>query len=74
MHAGLLERIELHQAQPGTWGISASAGIKLPLDFVLAYWMVHEVADTHRLLQEIHDLLLPGKKLLVVEPRLHVTE
>ena len=35
--------------------------------------MVHEVPDQRRLLSEIHACLTPGGKLLVAEPRLHVS-
>ena len=47
-------------------------GVKERLDFVLAFWMVHEVRDPGSLLQEIYAALRPGAMLLVVEPIIHV--
>ena len=41
-------------------------------DFVLAFWMVHEVPDRPRFLGELAALLRPGGLLLVAEPILHV--
>ena len=64
--AGMMERIEFVQSTPYCLGITS------PLDFVLAFWMVHEVPDGQRLFLEIHNLLRPGGLMLVAEPRLHV--
>jgi ubiquinone/menaquinone biosynthesis C-methylase UbiE len=65
--AGLLERI-----QPLA---CASDHIRVggPLDFALAFWMVHEVRQPEPFLQEIHAALKLGGKLLIVEPRIHVS-
>lgn len=64
--AGLEDRIILHRVEP------EGLGLTTPLDFCLAFWMVHEVPDQGRLFGEITALLKPGGKILVVEPRLHV--
>ena len=45
---------------------------KLSLDFVLLFWMLHEVPDAERLIREIHEMLAPGGRLLFVEPIVHV--
>lgn len=45
---------------------------KLSLDFVLLFWMLHEVPDAERLIREIHEMLVPGGRLLFVEPVVHV--
>jgi ubiquinone/menaquinone biosynthesis C-methylase UbiE len=63
---GLTDRIEFHQCAPDRIGIAG------PVDFVLAFWMVHEVADRHAFLREIRTLLRPGGHLLIAEPRGHV--
>jgi ubiquinone/menaquinone biosynthesis C-methylase UbiE len=42
-------------------------------DFVLTFWMVHEVPDQGRLLAEVRGMLKPGGAFLLVEPLLHVT-
>jgi ubiquinone/menaquinone biosynthesis C-methylase UbiE len=66
--AGLLRRIRLHQCGPDSLGL-ADAG---PLDFVLAFWMIHEVPSRALMLGEVFDVLRPGGRLLAVEPRGHV--
>ncbi|MEW6218796.1 MAG: methyltransferase domain-containing protein [Thermodesulfobacteriota bacterium] len=43
-----------------------------PLDFALAFWMLHEVPAPRPFLTEIRQLLKKGGRLLVVEPRGHV--
>ena len=43
------------------------------VDFALTFYMVHEVRDTRRLLFQIKDCLKPGGKLLIAEPKIHVT-
>ena len=68
--SGLLERIELQRCSPASLGLSEAA----PLDFVLAFWMVHEVPDAAHLMAEVCAALRPGGRLLVVEPRGHVGE
>jgi ubiquinone/menaquinone biosynthesis C-methylase UbiE len=65
--AGLLPRIQLHRSTPDRIGVAE------PLDFVLAFWMVHEVREPEPFLREIYDLLRPAGQLLVVEPKIHVS-
>jgi len=48
-------------------------GVSEPIDFALAFWMVHEVKPRRAFLQEIYALLKPGGKLLIVEPIIHVS-
>lgn len=43
------------------------------MDFALAFYMVHEVPNAEAFLMEIVSLLKPKGKLLVVEPKLHVS-
>jgi ubiquinone/menaquinone biosynthesis C-methylase UbiE len=47
-------------------------GLEGPLDFVLAFWMLHEVGDPKAFLAEIRSALKPGGRLLMVEPKVHV--
>lgn len=63
---GQLTRIVLHQAD--------SSGLLLegPFDVVLAFWMMHEVADQEALLSELWDVLKTGGLLLIAEPKMHV--
>ena len=51
---------------------SNSIGVDGPIDFALAFWSAHEVPDLRRFLVEVHDCLVDGGKLLVVEPKGHV--
>ena len=64
--AGLQDRVELHQGGRERIGLSAR------VDFVLAFWMVHEVPNAVALFAEMREALNPDGKLLLVEPRLHV--
>jgi SAM-dependent methyltransferase len=65
---GLLERIRVQECGPGSLGLSEAP----PLDFVLAFWMVHEVPDAAHLMAEVCAALRPGGRFLLVEPRGHV--
>src|SRR2546427_776720 len=64
--AGVKDRVELHVCGRGRIGLSAH------VDFVLAFWMVHEVPSPVALFAEVHEALNPDGKLLLVEPRFHV--
>ena len=60
-------RVEKHLCQHDRIGISQKA------DFVLAFWMVHEVPDQKRMFRELKELLSPGGRIMVIEPKMHVT-
>jgi len=64
---GLESRIVTHKSDPDRIGISEK------VDFALAFYMVHEVPNAEAFLMEIVSLLKPKGKLLVVEPKLHVS-
>ena len=66
--AGLLTRIALHHCAPDTLGLDAK------FDFILAFWMVHEVPDRSHLLTELRSLLKEKGTFLLVEPLVHVTK
>ena len=51
---------------------SDSLGPSEPVDFILAFWMVHEVSDREAFLEELRGLLKPDGALLIVEPKVHV--
>jgi len=53
---------------------SAELGLDIEADFVLAFWMVHEVPDKVLFLKNIFNILKAGKKLLIAEPYLHVSK
>ena len=41
------------------------------IDFALNFWMLHEVESQETLVKQIYDLLNPGGKYLIAEPRIH---
>lgn len=66
--AGVADRIVLHRCR------KESLGVEGPADFALAFWMAHEVPDKSRFFKEILALLKTRGRLLVVEPKYHVTQ
>ena len=64
---GLSSRIRIRLCE------RASLGVDEMVDFVNAFWMVHEVPDTREFLKQIHSVLKPQRKFLVAEPKLHVS-
>lgn len=62
---GLSSRIRFHRSGEDRIGIEEK------LDFALAFYMIHEVPNREAFLREIHGLLKPGGRLLVVEPKFH---
>jgi ubiquinone/menaquinone biosynthesis C-methylase UbiE len=42
-------------------------------DFVLAFWMVHEVRDREIFMRQVREIMKPGGRFLFVEPKLHVS-
>lgn len=66
--AGVMSRVRLHLVD--------SAGLHLEdlFDFVLAFWMMHEVPDQKRMIKEIRGVLRGGGLFLLVEPKWHVKE
>lgn len=65
---GLAKRIIPHRAKPDSINIST------PVDFVLAFWMVHETPDPESFFNEVAAILKPSAKLLYTEPAFHVPE
>jgi len=65
---GLAARIIPHLCEP------ESLGVTTPADFILAFWMIHEVADPANFFLEIMTVLKHSAKLLYAEPALHVSE
>jgi 2-polyprenyl-3-methyl-5-hydroxy-6-metoxy-1,4-benzoquinol methylase len=51
-----------------------SLGLNTQVDFVLAFWMVHEVPNPFLFFKEIRSLLQFSAKLLLSEPILHVNQ
>ncbi len=51
----------------------ADYGFDSEIDFILAFWMVHEVPDQEAFFKSLYTALKPGGKLLIAEPFVHVT-
>ena len=65
--AGVADRVIPHRCQ------KESLGVEGPADFALAFWMAHEVPDKPRFFREIFAFLKQEGRLLLVEPKYHVT-
>lgn len=46
--------------------------LREPIDFALAFWMVHEVKNIPFFFEQIHSALKKGGKFLYAEPKMHV--
>ncbi len=68
---GLLDRIDARVSQKISLMLDDIAG---KIDFVLAFAVVHEVPDKERLLSEIWNTMKEGGKLLIAEPKAHVSK
>ena len=64
----LSERMVYHRCMPDRIGLDEGVG----LDFILAYYMVHETPDPTVFLLEMKRYLKADGKILIVEPRFHV--
>jgi ubiquinone/menaquinone biosynthesis C-methylase UbiE len=60
-------RITLHKCEQDEIGVSQE------VDFVLAFYVMHEVPDQANLLRQIGSIVKPNGRLLIVEPPLHVS-
>lgn len=69
--AGLADRIEPRRVGPDRLDVG---DLEERVDFALAFAVVHEMPDAFGLFQEVLRALRPGGKLLVSEPRGHVSE
>ena len=69
--AVLLDRIDARICQTNFLMLSDIAG---KIDFALAFAVVHEVPDKERLLSEIWNTMKKEGKLLIVEPKTHVSK
>ncbi len=62
-------RIKLHKCEEDKIGVSEN------VDFILAFYLVHEVPDQKKFFEEIKSILKPNGKALIVEPKLfHVSK
>jgi ubiquinone/menaquinone biosynthesis C-methylase UbiE len=64
---GLSSIIRLHKSKPN------SLGVETPVDFILAFWMVHEVSMPKFFFQQIQECLKLNAKILIAEPKFHIS-
>ena len=67
----LLDLIDIRLAEPGWMGVADLAG---RVDLVLAIFVVHEMPEPGAFFVEARRTLRPGGRLLLAEPRGHVSE
>lgn len=63
----LEKRITLHKCEED------KIGLKEKVDFVLAFYMLHEIPDQEKFFREIESILKTNGFILVVEPPFHVS-
>jgi len=64
----LEQRITLHKCQEDLIGVSEN------VDFVLVFYMIHEVPNQDYLLRELELILKPKGKVFIIEPKFHVSK
>jgi len=68
--AGLTERIETRVCTEHSLEID---DLTDKVDFILAFYVIHEVPNIPDMMTQLHKVLKPGGKFLVVEPKGHTT-
>ena len=63
----LEERITLHKCEENKLGVSEN------VDFVLAFYLVHEVPNQEQFFNEIGSILKPNGQVFIAEPLFHVS-
>lgn len=64
--AGVADRVLFVEAAPDSLRLTG------PVDFVLAFWMVHEVGDRAGFFEQLRAATESGARVLVAEPMFHV--
>ena len=67
-NSDMADRVKLHLCRPEGIGLSEKC------DFILVFYMLHEVPETLAFFKEIKALLKAGGKVLIVEPKWHVSQ
>lgn len=65
--AGVAHRISTFLCDGENIGVNEEA------DFALAFWMAHETPDEMSFLKQVHSILGKSGRLLLAEPKIHVT-
>ncbi len=63
----LEKKIRLHKCEENNLGLNEK------VDFILAFYVIHEVPDMDHLFGEFKSILKPGGKVFIVEPGFHVS-
>ena len=66
--AGLAGNLTTHLSKPNNLGLAVQA------DFVLAFWMVHEVPNTSQFFTNVKEIMKSDAIFLIAEPLFHVTK
>ncbi len=61
-------RIHIHKCD------ESGINLKDTVDFIFAFYVIHEVADQDNTFEEFRKILNPGGKILIIEPAFHVTK
>jgi len=69
--AGLKERVEAREAEGENLRVE---DLESKVDFILAFAVVHELPDVAAFFAQAHRALKPGGRMLVSEPKHHVSE
>lgn len=64
----LEQRIKTHKCQDNNIGVTEN------VDFVLAFYMIHEVPNQDNLFKELKSILKPNGKIYIIEPKFHVSK
>jgi len=64
----LENRITLYKCEEDKIGLTEN------VDFVLTFYVIHEVSDQDKLFTEIETILKPNGQILIVEPPFHVSK
>jgi ubiquinone/menaquinone biosynthesis C-methylase UbiE len=64
---GVSNIIRLHKSEPNRLGVDT------PVDFILAFWMVHEVSNPKLFFHQIRACLKSNGRILIAEPKFHVS-
>jgi 2-polyprenyl-3-methyl-5-hydroxy-6-metoxy-1,4-benzoquinol methylase len=67
VRAGVSERIRTYRCTPNDLCVATK------VDFILAFWVVHEVPDQKGFFRQLRPLAQVDSYLLFVEPKLHVS-
>lgn len=81
MQKKMLERVEKRAKKAGLSGIIETRlckeddiTVREPLDFALAFWMVHETPDVKQFFSQVFSTLKTSGLFLMAEPAFHVSQ